>query len=96
MWHEFLEYLFLNSFERLRYREDHRFSYSFSQTTTSYQIETIQTTFAYVSRVMFEDGEIWESSLEQVTEEVQKVEPDFDSSFFNEDNLRGWGSMLLP
>jgi len=28
--------------------------------------------------------------------EVQKVEADFNSSFFNEDNLQEWGSLLLP
>ena len=96
VWHEFLEYQLINNFEKLEPRDDNRLNYSFTQHGTKYQITRIQTSFAYVSRVMFEDGEIWERSLEQVTEEVQKTEPDFDSSFVNEDNLRGWGSLVLP
>jgi hypothetical protein len=95
VWHQFLEYSLYTDFTELEPGDDEDGGYSFSQNATRYQLSTIQTPFAYVSRVMFEDGEIWEGDLEQIAEEIRRVENDFDSSFFNEDNLRGWGSLFL-
>ncbi|MCF6285451.1 MAG: hypothetical protein L3K26_09705 [Candidatus Hydrogenedentes bacterium] len=42
------------------------------------------TGFAYVSKVRFEDGEIWEADLDDIAEEMQKIEEDFDVQ-----NLKG-------
>ena len=99
LWHEFLNYHVITVRDDMDPGENiSRGAVTIAKmpSSTDFQHETIQTCFAYVSKVRFEDGEIWEADLEQIAEEVQKVEADFNSSFFNEDNLLRWGSLLLP
>lgn len=45
---------------------------------SSYADFSFHTGIAYVARVRFEDGEVWEADLDEVTRALRKIESDFD------------------
>jgi hypothetical protein len=47
---------------------------------TSYADFSFHTGVAYVSKVRFDDGEIWSADLTSVVLELRKIEKDFDAS----------------
>jgi hypothetical protein len=48
--------------------------------SSSYADFSFHTGIAYVSRVRFEDGEIWEADTKAILNEMRKIEKDFDAS----------------
>ena len=53
---------------------------------SAYADFSFYTGVAYVSKVRFSDGMIWEADLEAVANSIRDIQEDFDASRLQEDN----------